>query len=109
MKKMVSASLPLALLLLFGCSAPPQKGADTINQAQRLSIEANLRQISIGAKTQLLAEGLSEISFAELKSAGMVNSVRVVKGEEYSGLVVKATGGTLSVTTSNGETITHRY
>ena len=108
MKMAGYASLPLVALFLFGCSAAPQKGTDTISQAERLSIEANLKQIAIGAKTQLLAERLSGISLTELQSAGMVNSVRVVKGEAYSGLVVKTTSGIQSVTTSSGETITHR-
>ena len=108
MKMAGYASLPLVALFLLGCSAAPQKGKDTISQAERPSIEANLKQISIGVKTQLLVERLSGISFAELQSAGMVNSVRVVKGKAYSGLLVKATSGIQSVTTSSGETITHR-
>ena len=57
----------------------------------------------------LLENGKSQVTFKELKSAGIVNSVRSIKGGSYDYLVVKNTGGTLTVTTRMGDKITESY
>jgi hypothetical protein len=99
----------IALLLFFGCSASPEKAAETLGTAEKIAIQANLKNVSVAGRTVLLENGKSQVTFKELKSAGMVNSVRSIKGENYDNLEVKNTGGTLTVTTRTGDKITESY
>ena len=99
----------LTLLLFFGCSASPEKSAEILGTAEKIAIQANLKSISVAGRAVLLENGKTQVSFKELKSAGMVNSVRSIKGENYDNLVMKNTGGTLTVTTRTEDKITESY
>lgn len=109
MKQFLIYISSIALLLFFGCSASPEKAAETLGTAEKIAIQANLKSISVAGRAVLLENGKNQITFKELKSAGMVNSVRSIKGENYDNLVVKNTGGTLTVTTRTGDKITESY
>ena len=109
MKHLLIFLSPIALLLFYGCSASPEKAAEILGTAEKIAIQAHLKSISVAGRTVLLENGKSQVTFKELKSAGMVNSVRSIKGESYDNLVVKNTGGTLTVTTRTGNKITESY
>ena len=73
-------------------------------------IRANLRQIAYGAQNWFLENPTEpEVSYSRLVDAEMVYDVDSVAGEKYKPLTVLRRGGTLSVKTSSGDTISYTY
>ena len=75
------------------------------------AIENQVRMnLSLVAKTgagMILEKEISQIDFKDLPN--IQDKVSSVNGEDYSGLTVYAQGGDLTVTLSNGQSITYTY
>ena len=73
-------------------------------------IRANLRQIAYGAQNWFLENPTEpEVSYPRLVDAEMVYDVDSVAGEKYKSLTLLRRGGTLSVKTASGDTISYTY
>ena len=68
----------------------------------------NLRMVSSGGQQYLLEEGVEKVTYEQLVPT-YFREITPVAGEDYTGLVVEALGGTLSVTTDSGKTIEYEY
>lgn len=85
----------IAISLAYGCSASQKKSAEILGAAEKIAMNVNLKSIAVAGRTVLLENGETQVTFKELKSAGLVNSVRPIKGETYDNLVVKKPEGHL--------------
>lgn len=76
--------------------------------ARTKTITNNLRQVASGGQQYILEKGVSSASYSSLAPT-YFNTIPAVAGESYTNLVVNDTGGTLTVTMSNGGTVTFSY
>lgn len=77
-------------------------------QSREKTILNNLRQIASAGQQYILENGTTQATFGLLDGTYFA-TIAPVAGETYSSATVTETGGTLSVTTSGGQTITFRY
>ncbi len=76
--------------------------------SQQKTVLNNLRQVASAGQQYLLEEGADRARYDQLEGE-YFPPLTPVNGEDYTGLVVEAAGGTLSVTMANGETVEYRY
>lgn len=91
--------------LLAGMAIPAFKKVR--QQTRETAIINNLRQIASGGQQYLLENGVTQVTYGAI--AEYIKTFSPVAGESYTSLVVGQDGGTLSVTTASGETITFNY
>ncbi|MFP4357058.1 MAG: hypothetical protein ACLFRP_00890 [Puniceicoccaceae bacterium] len=76
--------------------------------SKRKSVLNNLRQYASGGQQHLLETGETRATYDDIVPE-YIHSLPPVAGEDYTGLVVRAEGGTLRVTLANGETVEFQY
>lgn len=76
--------------------------------ARTKTIVNNLRQVAAAGQQYMLEQGVSSASYSSLAPT-YFNTITPVAGEAYTALVVNDTGGTLTVTMSNGTSVTFNY
>ncbi len=77
-------------------------------QSREKAIINNLRQVSAAGQQYILENGVPKAPF-EVINGEYFSEIVPVAGEDYTGLVVEEEGGTLSVTTADGKTVTYTY
>lgn len=78
-------------------------------RSRATAITSNLRVIAQTGQQYLLEQGLTQVTAAELVTAGVLNPVQPVAGEVYDAVTVMESGGTLSITTSGGQVVDYVY
>ena len=74
------------------------------------AITNNLRQIAFSAQSYFIDNpSASEVSYGKLLSEDLLYDLEPLSGESYKGLKLLRKGGTLSVKTEDGETVTLPY
>lgn len=77
-------------------------------QSREKAITNNLRQIASAGAQYILEEGTSTVGYADLEGEYFA-TIAPVAGEVYSTLVLNEGGGSLSVTTTGGESVSYIY
>ena len=75
--------------------------------SQTSAIENNLRQVASGGAQYLLENGVASVAIGSLEGT-YFPTISTVAGESYGSLTVTDTG-TLTVSTSDGTTVTFNY
>lgn len=98
---------PVAIAGMMSAMAIPafQKVRST---SQEKTIMNNLRQFASGGQQFVLEEGAREATYSDIVPE-YISTLNPVDGEDYTGLVVRSIGGTLSVTTQSGKTVEYTY
>ena len=78
------------------------------DNSRKSVITNNLRQVAGAGQQYLLENGVSSVAYASLTPT-YFPTIQPVAGETYTGLTIADAGGTLTVTTSSGTTVTFRY
>lgn len=76
--------------------------------SRQKAILNNLRQIASAGAQHILSNGTKEVAEPAL-SGVYFNNITPVAGESYNNLVVSEKGGTLTVTTANGQNVSYTY
>lgn len=76
--------------------------------SQEKMVLNNLRMLDAAAQQLMLENGTDRAAYAELVGPGLyIPQLIPTAGEDYTGLVIRATDRKISVTTADGRTITH--
>jgi len=77
-------------------------------QSREKAITNNLRMIAAAGQQYILEEGAETVSYNQLVGEYFME-IQPVNGEDYTQLVISEEGGTIEVTTANGETVSFMY
>ena len=77
-------------------------------QSREKAIINNLRQIAAAGQQYILENGSTQVTMGALEGT-YFSTLAPVAGESYTSVSVSESGGTLSVTTSGGQTISFSY
>jgi len=100
-------SFAIQPVALMAAMAIPAFNQVRVN-SQRTAVLNNLRQIAVAGQMYQLDNGISEVRYDQLVG-DYIDPFVPVAGEDYSGLVVSSSGGTLKVFLNNGEIVEYTY
>lgn len=90
--------------------APKARIAEEAPEAPDKAVKNNLQQIWFAAHTWFIDHpGDKEVTYETLVKNELVFELAPVSGESYKGLILKRTGGELSVKLKGGGSISHKY
>ncbi|MEM0967427.1 MAG: hypothetical protein AAGJ81_14870 [Verrucomicrobiota bacterium] len=99
---------PAALLAGVGSAMAIPAVQKVRETSQQKAVLNNLRQVASAGQQYMLEEGLDSAPYNALEGEYFV-PISPVNGEDYTELVVNSSGGTLSVTMNNGDTVEYSY
>ena len=77
-------------------------------ESREKAITNNLRQVASAGAQFILDTGASQVAYTALTPT-YFNTIAAVAGESYTGISVDEDGGTLTVTTTGGQSVSFTY
>ena len=104
---LVEIMIVVLIIGLLAAMAIPSFGKVRQN-ARVKTVTNNLRQVASAGQQYLLEFGVASASYSSFPPT-YFSTIKPVAGEVYTSLVINDSGGTLTVTMSNGSTVTFPY